>query len=118
MFNICATSENACPSARLARSRTAWWRAHAALRQVRIEIIIQARQAGADLVNAQESARLQRLSHEAARENRRPVRSEYAAGKASLVGLNEAQNDCVQSDAELARARTPAIASRVGIQSI
>jgi outer membrane protein TolC len=63
------------------------------------------RQAIVDLVNAQERVRLQTTNLESAAENRRLVQLEYAAGKASIVRLNEAQRDYVGTEGELARAR-------------
>ena len=49
--------------------------------------------------------RLQRLNLVSARENRRIVAAEYEAGKASLVRLNQAQRDLIETDAGLALAR-------------
>jgi outer membrane protein TolC len=57
------------------------------------------------LRDAQQQVALQRLTLEAAGENRRIVQAQYVAGRATLVRLNEAQRDYVQADANLATAR-------------
>jgi outer membrane protein TolC len=63
------------------------------------------RQAVVDVINAQEQVKLQRANLDSAGENRRLVETEYRAGKSSLVRLNEAQRDLVQTEVDLARAR-------------
>ncbi len=81
------------------------WEIAAHLRRHRQRVASEVRQAVTSLVNAQEQVRLQRLSLTAARENRRIVEAEYESGKSSLVRLNEAQRDLVETDAGLALAR-------------
>ena len=92
-------------TSQLRRARADWWETVAQLARKRLEVSSQVRTAIVDLMNAQEQVRLQRLNLESARENRRIVEVEYASGKASLVRLNEAQRDYVETDAELARTR-------------
>jgi outer membrane protein TolC len=87
------------------RAHAEWWEAQAALDKKKLEIGRQIREAVIKLTNAQEQVRLQRANMKAARENRRLVEKQYEAGKASLVRLNEAQRDFVETDGELARAR-------------
>jgi outer membrane protein TolC len=77
----------------------------AQFRRRRQKVASEVRQAATSLVNAQEQVRLQGLALVAARENRRIVDAEYDAGKASLVRLNEAQRDLIETDAGLALAR-------------
>ncbi len=92
-------------TAQLRRARAQWWDAAAAVQKKKLEIAAQVRRAIVDLINAQEQVKLQRLNLQSAEENRRIVRSEYTAGKTSLVRLNEAQRDYVQTEADLAEAR-------------
>jgi outer membrane protein TolC len=77
----------------------------AQLRRRRQKVASEVRQAATSLINAQEQVRLQGLALVAARENRRIVDAEYDAGKASLVRLNEAQRDLIETDAGLALSR-------------
>ena len=81
------------------------WEIAAQLRRRRQQAASEVRQAATSLVNAQEQVRLQRLNLVSARENRRIVAAEYEAGKASLVRLNQAQRDLIETDAGLALAR-------------
>lgn len=92
-------------TAQVRRAQAEWWEASADLERKRLEVAADARAAIVDLINAQERVRLQRVNLESARENRRLVQIEYAAGKASVVRLNEAQRDYVNTDGELTRAR-------------
>jgi outer membrane protein TolC len=92
-------------NAQLRRARAEWWEAYAALKRKRLEVISDVRRAVIDLVNAQDTAKLRTMNLQSAHENRRIVQTEYAAGKASVVRLNEAQSDFVQADAELTRTR-------------
>lgn len=92
-------------TSQLRRAHAQWWEAVEQLRQKRLQVASEVRRAIVDVVNAQEQVKLQRMNLDSATENRRIVRTEYAAGKASLVRLNEAQRDFVQTEAELARAR-------------
>ncbi|MCP4589760.1 MAG: TolC family protein [bacterium] len=87
------------------RVQAEWWEAAAELERKRLEVVADVRSTTVGLIDAQEQVRLQRLNLESARENRRIVQLEYSAGKASLVRLNEAQRDYVNTDAELARSR-------------
>lgn len=89
----------------LRRARAEWWEAAAGLNRKKLEIASDVREAIAEVVQTQEQVKLQRLNIVSARENRRIVRMEYASGKASLVRLNEAQRDQVETEAQLARAR-------------
>ena len=73
--------------------------------RTRLAVASDVRRAVVTLGNAQEAVKLQRLALEAALENRRIVIAEYAAGKSSLVRLNEAQRDYVRSDVDLTAAR-------------
>jgi outer membrane protein TolC len=73
--------------------------------RARLRIASEVRQAIITLINAQETVRLERLALDAATENRRIIREQYAAGKAALVRLNEAQRDYVQSDVNVTAAR-------------
>ncbi len=77
----------------------------AELRRLRQRLVSEVRQAVIALIDAQEQVRLQRLNLTSATENRRIVEAEYAAGKASLVRLNEAQRDLIGTEVGLARAR-------------
>jgi outer membrane protein TolC len=77
----------------------------AELRRARQRVVSEVRQAVITLIDAQEQVRLQRLNLTSATENRRIVEAEYAAGKASLVRLNEAQRDLIGTEVGLARAR-------------
>lgn len=81
------------------------WQIAAELRRRRQKVSSEVRQAATSLKDAQAQVRLQRLSLDAARENRRIVEAEYQAGKASLVRLNEAQRDLIQTDVNLTLAR-------------
>jgi outer membrane protein TolC len=92
-------------TSQLRRARAEWWEASAQLKRKRLEIASDVRGRIAELADAQEQVRLQRLNLTSAEENRRLVAAEYASGKASLVRLNEAQRDYVTTDLELARAR-------------
>lgn len=87
------------------RARADWWEAAAALKRKRLEVVSQVRRAVVDVRKAQREVQLQRQNLEAARENRQIVQAEYASGKASLVRLNEAQRDFVETDGGLTRAR-------------
>ncbi len=87
------------------RAHAQWWEAVELLRQKRLQVSSEVRRAVVDVVNAQEQVELQRLNLVSATENRRIVQTEYAAGKASLVRLNEAQRDLIQTEAELATSR-------------
>jgi len=92
-------------TSQLRRARADWWEAHANLESKRLEVAADVRQAVVDVVDAQEQVKLQRANLESASENRRLVETEYRAGKSSLVRLNEAQRDLVQTEVDLARAR-------------
>jgi len=92
-------------TAQLRRAKADWWEASATYDRKRLEVSSDVRQATVNLNNAQQQVRLQRVALTSATENRRVVEEEYAAGKASLVRLNEAQRDYVEADAELAAAR-------------
>jgi outer membrane protein TolC len=92
-------------TAQLRRAQADWWESRAALKRKRLEVASDVRTTIIDLKNAQEQVILQRVNLESAKENRRIVQTEYASGKASLVRLNEAQRDLVETDAELARSR-------------
>ncbi|HUW82807.1 MAG TPA: TolC family protein [Phycisphaerae bacterium] len=92
-------------TSQLRRARADWWEAHAGLEGKRLEVAADVRQAVVDVVDAQEQVKLQRANLGSARENRRLVETEYRAGKLSLVRLNEAQRDLVQTEVDLARAR-------------
>ena len=74
-------------------------------RRLRQRVVSEVRQGTIALIDAQEQARLQRLNLASATENRRIVEAEYAAGKASLVRLNEAQRDLIGTEVGLAQAR-------------
>ena len=87
------------------RAQAEWWEALATLKRKRLEIAADVRQTIVDLVNAQEQVRLQSINLESAQENRRIVEAEFAAGKSSVVRLNEAQRDYVETEGELVRAR-------------
>ncbi len=92
-------------TAQLRKARAQWWEAAAVVQKKRLEIAAQVRRAVVDLANAQEEVKLQQLNLVAAEENRRVVRAEYTSGKTSLVRLNEAHRDYVQTEADLAEAR-------------
>jgi outer membrane protein TolC len=92
-------------TSQLRRARAQWWEARERLRKKRLEISSQVRRARVNVVNAQEQVRLQRMNLASAIENRRIVQKEYAAGKTSLVRLNEAQRDRIGTEVDLARAR-------------
>lgn len=92
-------------SSQFRRAQAELWEAETDLERTEIQVASDVRQAIVDVINAQEQVRLQAVNLESARENRRLVTTEYAAGKASLVRLNEAQRDFVQTDADLARSR-------------
>jgi len=79
--------------------------AAAELRRWKQRAVSEVRQAVIDLVDAQERVRLQRLNLASATENRRIVQAEYAAGKSTLVRLNEAQRDLIAAEASLASSR-------------
>lgn len=87
------------------RANADWWEASAGVRRKCLQICREVRQAVIDLTNAQEQVRLQRDNLSFAEENRRLVETQYDAGKTSLVRLNEAQRDYVQTEGELALAR-------------
>jgi len=87
------------------RAQAQWWEAAATAQRIKLQVSSEVRRTVVDLTNAQEQVRLQGLNLKSATENRRIVRTEYAAGKASLVRLNEAQRDLVDTEGELARAR-------------
>jgi outer membrane protein TolC len=92
-------------TSQLQRARAEEWEASAALHRKTLEVCADVRKAIVDLSNAQEQVELQRLNLESATENRRIVQQEYAAGKTSLVRLNEAQRDYVGTEVALAEAR-------------
>ena len=92
-------------TSQLRRFREEQRRAAAGLERIRLAVASDVRRSVISLVNAQEEVKLQRLALEAAGRNREIVRSQFAAGKESLVRLNEAQRDFVQSDVDLASAR-------------
>jgi len=92
-------------TSQLRRARAQWWEARERLRKKRLQVASEVRRAVVEVVNAQEQVRLRRMNLASAIENRRIVQKEYAAGKASLVRLNEAQRDLIGTEAELARAR-------------
>ncbi len=71
----------------------------------RLAVASEVRQSVTSLTNAQEQVRLQRLNLVAATENRRIVAAEYDAGKASLVRLNQAQLDLIETQGALAASR-------------
>jgi len=77
----------------------------AELRRSKQRAVSEVRQAVIDLVDAQKRVRLQRLNLASATENRRIVQAEYAAGKSTLVRLNEAQRDLIAAEASLASSR-------------
>ena len=77
----------------------------ARLERARLTVASDVRRAVITVVSAQEEVLLQRLAIEAATENRRIVSAQYAAGKTSLVRVNEAQRDYVQADGDLTTAR-------------
>ena len=56
-------------------------------------------------IKSQEEVQLQRITLRSAQENCRIVKDQYEEGKASLVRLNQAQQDYVQTDGKLAQAR-------------
>jgi outer membrane protein TolC len=92
-------------TSRVNLTRAQRWEILARLRRRRLQVASEVRQAVTSLVDAQEQVRLQRLNLVAAEENRRIVEAEFGAGKASLVRLNEAQRDLIDTDASLALAR-------------
>ncbi len=75
------------------------------LERTRLAVASDVRQSIVSLEIAQQEVRLQRLAIEAAAENRRIVTAQYAAGKASVERLNEAQRDFVRTDVDLTSAR-------------
>ncbi|HEY3246474.1 MAG TPA: TolC family protein [Phycisphaerae bacterium] len=79
--------------------------AAAQLERTRNAVLSEVQRAIIGLKDAQQQVALQRLTLEAATENRRIVQAQYVAGRATLVRLNEAQRDYVQADANLATAR-------------
>jgi outer membrane protein len=92
-------------TSQLRRSEAERREALANLERIRLAVASEVRQSIVTLTNAQEQVRLQRVNLDSARENRQIIRAQYAAGKESLVRLNEAQRDFVQTDADLAAAR-------------
>lgn len=92
-------------TAQVRRANADWWEASAGVRRKCLQICREVRKAVIDLTNAQEQVRLQRDNLDFAMENRRLVENQYNAGKTSLVRLNEAQRDYVQTEGELALAR-------------
>ncbi|NLX13860.1 MAG: TolC family protein [Phycisphaerales bacterium] len=87
------------------RANAEWWEANAGVRRKGLQICREVRQAVIDLTNAQEQVYLQRDNLRFAEENRRLVETQYDAGKSSLVRMNEAQRDYVQTEGELVLAR-------------
>ncbi|MFQ5489363.1 MAG: TolC family protein, partial [Phycisphaerae bacterium] len=92
-------------TSRLRQTQAQRWELLANLRRRRQKVASEVRQSVTTLVNSQEQVRLQDMNLVAAQENRRIVEKEFAAGKASLVRLNEAQRDLIGTDAGLALAR-------------
>jgi len=92
-------------TSQLRRLREDLREARARLERARLTVASDVRRAVITVVSAQEEVLLQRLAIEAATENRRIVRAQYAAGKTSLVRVNEAQRDYVQADGDLTAAR-------------
>lgn len=92
-------------TSQLRRSEAERREALANLERIGLAVASEVRQASVTLINAQEQVKLQRVNLDSARENREIIRAQYAAGKESLVRLNEAQRDFVQTDADLAAAR-------------
>ena len=75
------------------------------LQRRRLAVASDVRRAIVSLTDAQEQAQLQRQNLTSAKENRRIITGQYQAGKASLVRLNQAQRDLVQTEVDLAAAR-------------
>lgn len=92
-------------TSRLRQTEAERWELLALLRRRRQLVASQVRQSVTTLVNAQEQVRLEGTNLVAATENRRIVEEEFNAGKASLVRLNQAQRDLIETDAGLALAR-------------
>ncbi|MBN1511843.1 MAG: TolC family protein [Phycisphaerae bacterium] len=92
-------------TSQLRRLREDLREARARLERARLTVASDVRRAVITVVSAQEEVLLQRLAIEAATENRRIVSAQYAAGKTSLVRVNEAQRDYVQADGDLTTAR-------------
>jgi outer membrane protein TolC len=92
-------------TSQLRRFREDLREAQARLDRVRLTVASDVRQAIIAVRNAQEEVLLQRLALEAATENRRIISAQYAAGKSSLVRVNEAQRDYVRADGDLTTAR-------------
>ncbi len=92
-------------TSQLRRVREELREAQARLERARLSVASDVRRAVIVVVSAQEEVRLQRLVIDAAAENRRIVRAQYAAGKTSLVRVNEAQRDYVKADGDLTTAR-------------
>ncbi len=92
-------------TSQLRQARAEWWKATADLESKRLEVCSETRQAIVDLINAQEQVILQRLNLKSAFENRSLVEAEYESGKATLVRLNEAQRDYIQTEVDLSEAR-------------
>lgn len=72
--------------------------------ELRNSITSEVQQAATRLTAARKQVRLQRETVELVKENRKLAKSEYEAGSASLVRLNEAQRDLTATYAELIRA--------------
>jgi len=92
-------------TSQLARARAIQREREAQLRRHQLQVESDVRQSIIALRDAQEQVRLQRANRDVARDNRRIVTQEYAAGKVALERLNLAQRDYTQTDANLARAR-------------
>lgn len=90
--------------ARLREAKAALSEAENLLRDTRISVASDVREAMASLRSAQEQVALQRENAKLVQRNRDLVEKEYNAGQASLVRLNEAQRDLTQAQSRLAQA--------------
>ncbi len=90
-------------TARLMEAKQAKQEAEHLKTEGRINIATEIRQALSELSSAKEQLLLQRSNAELVLRNRDLVEKEYAAGQASLVRLNEAQNDLVRAQSLLAQ---------------
>jgi outer membrane protein TolC len=94
--------------ARAARAREAESRraeAAAQLRRLQRSVEAQVRQATIGVADAQRQIVLRRERLQTALRSRQTLETAYAAGKETLLRLNEAQRDYITSDADLALAR-------------
>ena len=75
------------------------------LASLRNDVAAEIRQILAQLTSARDRLRLEQQNAELVKENRDLVETEYAAGQASLVRLNDAQRQLTQANVRLAQAR-------------